>query len=389
MIEKEERDTLVCTPDADAKIDNSLQNEEESLDNMQDSDSSITHDEDMPIQDDDGMGNNGSEVEDDIMDEDLLMQDIQRIVNETQESIGVFSIKQANKVMSEAKERPDPVPLFDKLWYEHELCCLFADSNLGKSIFAIQMAEKIAHEGRKVVYFDFEMSDKAFQVRYTTRDGLMHTFADSFYRAEVDRDRVDEHFDENLLSQIEVAMVESFADVVIIDNLTWICAESEKGGDAAKLMMSLKNIWKKHNYPSMLIVAHTPKRDMSRPITANDLAGSRKIYNFFDSVIAIGRSAKDENLRYIKQVKVRTGGFSYDTENVIVCSIEQDSDGFLHFASQGYATEREHLRTPSERDVAALKERVFALYQEGRSYRDIAYTLGISKSYVCKILKGK
>ena len=61
-----------------------------------------------------------------------------------------------------------------------------------------------------------------------------------------------------------------------------------------------------------------PKRDLSSPITQNHLAGSKKLYNFFDSVFAIGMSAKDNRLRYIKQVKVRAGAFKYDASNVLV-----------------------------------------------------------------------
>ena len=42
-------------------------------------------------------------------------------------------------------------------------------------------------------------------------------------------------------------------------------------------------------------------------ITSNDLAGSKRLYNFFDSVFAIGKSAQDGGLRYVKQLKVRYG----------------------------------------------------------------------------------
>ncbi len=305
-----------------------------------------------------------------------------------EESTSIFSVKQANVVMNEAKERPDSIPLYEKLWYEHELCCLFADSNLGKSIFAVQMADEIARRGKRVIYFDFEFSDKQFQQRYTSRRGVMHIFPKTFFRAEIASEKLDEKYDETLLTDIEKASIEAHVDVVIVDNLTWLCADNEKGGDAAKLMKALMKIKFKHNF-SMLIIAHTPKRDMSRPITANDLAGSRKIFNFFDSVFAIGRSAKDENLRYIKQIKVRTGEFIYNAENVIVCSIEQGDDGFLHLALQGTASEREHLKEPSEQDRSNLKEQVRSLSQQGKSYGIIATELRISKSYVAKILTNR
>ena len=58
--------------------------------------------------------------------------------------IGILTIKTANQAVTDASTRPGPVQLYLELWYEGEVCCLFADSNLGKSIFAVQMADEIA-----------------------------------------------------------------------------------------------------------------------------------------------------------------------------------------------------------------------------------------------------
>lgn len=53
--------------------------------------------------------------------------------------IGMLTLKSANQTIEDASKRPDPEQLYLELWYEGEVCCLFADSNLGKSIFAVQM----------------------------------------------------------------------------------------------------------------------------------------------------------------------------------------------------------------------------------------------------------
>lgn len=55
-------------------------------------------------------------------------------------------------------------------------------------------------------------------------------------------------------------------------------------------MIHLNNLKKRYGL-SILVLAHTPKRSMECPITSNDLAGSKRLYNFFDSVFAIGKSA--------------------------------------------------------------------------------------------------
>ena len=94
-------------------------------------------------------------------------------------------------------------------------------------------------------------------------------------------------------------------------------------------MKNLKALKSKYGL-SILALAHTPKRDLSRPITQNDLGGSKMLYNFIDSCFAIGQSNTDKNLRYIKQIKARNTAMIYDTENVIVCQIDK-AYNFLAF----------------------------------------------------------
>ena len=150
-------------------------------------------------------------------------------------------------------------------------------------------------------------------------------------------------------------------------------------------MFRLMALKKKYGL-SILVLAHTPKRCLSNPITQNDLAGSKKLYNFFDSVFAIGKSAKDSDLRYIKQLKVRYGNYTYDADNVIVSAIEK-TGSFLQFVNIGYATEKEHLKEPSDKDLSQETENIKQLAGQGKSIREIAKELNISKSKVGRILK--
>lgn len=227
---------------------------------------------------------------------------------------GMLTVKSANEWIHEASERPDPAPLWLSLWHEGEVCCLFSDSNLGKSIYAVQIAEHIANERNdcKVLYFDFELSDKQFQIRYTGPFGTMHAFPYNLLRSEIDPELIDggEDFEDHIIADIEQVATTTGAKILIIDNLSFLCNASEKGDIAGLLMMRLIRLKKKIGL-SILVLAHTPKRDMCRPITQNDLAGSKKIFNFLDACFAIGMSAKDEGLRYIKQLKARNGAIEY------------------------------------------------------------------------------
>ena len=154
--------------------------------------------------------------------------------------------------------------------------------------------------------------------------------------------------------------------------------------DAGLFMMKLMNLKKRYGW-SLLIIAHTPKRSLTSPITQNDLAGSKKLYNFFDSVFAIGKSAKDNRLRYVKQLKVRAGEYRYDSDNVIVYEIEK-TDGHVHFVFKEFASEYSHLKEQSEQENNTMESNVKELLEQGRSYREIAAALGISKSLVGKIV---
>lgn len=332
--------------------------------------------------------NNSMEMEDNMgiikaIDEDLERSEA--LKDAIPENIGMLSIKSANRTLMEAKQRPDPKPLWLSLWYEGEVCCLFADSNVGKSIYAVQIAESIA-QTQKVLYFDFELSDKQFQLRYTDDDVNVYHFSDNFLRGEINRESLDvTNFEDVIINNIESAAQQTGAKVLIIDNLTWICSNSEKGDVAGQFMMKLIKLKKKYDF-SVLIIAHTPKRSLSNPLTQNDLAGSKKLFNFFDSCFSIGKSAKDGGLRYIKQMKVRHGEFKYGADNVIVCQIDR-VNAFLQFVFIGYASEQEHLKARSEKDTAELVNAVMELHEQGLSMRAIADQVESSKSTVQRIIK--
>lgn len=99
---------------------------------------------------------------------------------------GVLSIKTANDWIEDAAKRPDPKLYFHGLIVEYENTVLFASSNVGKSVLAVQIAEDIARK-EKVYYLDLELTDKQFQMRCTDPvTGAVHVFPPNLMRAEVD-----------------------------------------------------------------------------------------------------------------------------------------------------------------------------------------------------------
>lgn len=300
----------------------------------------------------------------------------------------MFSYKTANEWIAEARQRPDPVSLWHNLWFEGEVCCLFADTNVGKSIYAIQIAEHIA-KSRPVLYFDFEMSDKQFQMRYTNPDtGTVHRFSDNFGRLEFSRSGGNLANLQEIIDQIELQVIEREARVLIIDNITWICNRSESGDAAGELMQLLIDL-KRRRGLSILVLAHTPKRNISSPLTQNSLAGSKRIANFMDSMFAIGLSKINRPRgRYIKQIKVRSTEMMYGETNVITAMMVKQGD-FIGLEHTGYAWEREQLEEPDSEDIERdeARQEIIERIQSGQTQRQICKEMKISPNTLTKVRK--
>lgn len=301
-------------------------------------------------------------------------------------NIGVLKVAQASSFIDEAKNIYEPRTIFNNMICEGDCCIMFADTNSGKSILAVQIAlEAVKQLGMDVVYFDLELSTKQFAQRYADENGSID-FPMGFHRAEIDYERLrnDENFEETIMQSIEQAAIERHANMIVVDNITFLCLQSETGADAGALMMRLLEI-KRRLGITLLIVAHTPKRMLHQPLTQNSLAGSKRLANFADSMFAIGRSAKGENLRYIKQIKSRNSSIEHGSDNVLVTEIER-CDNMLQFVPVGYSSESEHLCL--QRGTAAIDyAQVMELHNGGLSVRDIAELMGISKSSIQRIIK--
>lgn len=265
----------------------------------------------------------------------------------------IFSAMTANQTIEVAKEQKNPKKLWKEFWIENEVCCLFADANVGKSILAVQISNMVADKLGKdetVLYYDFELSKKQFELRYTDeKNKSTFKFNDKFIRVELDADKVREYcdetkesFDDVIINAIEANIKKFNSKVIIVDNLSWLVNMKDTATTAGKLMKNLCTL--KRKYPiSILVLSHTPKRNLGSPLTQNSLSGSKKLTNFFDAMFAVGMSIKDPSTRYIKQIKVRTGEFKYGADHVYLCKIEK-SGSFLGFTPIGYSTEETELK---------------------------------------------
>ena len=107
-------------------------------------------------------------------------------------------------------------------------------------------------------------------------------------------------------------------------------------------MKRLLALQKKHKPLSIVVIAHTPKRDKSMPIEDRHLAGAANLLNFVKSAVAISLSKKDPDKRYIKHIKCRNGRKLHGEENVAECTITKDGANLI-YELNGFGPERDHL----------------------------------------------
>lgn len=306
-----------------------------------------------------------------------------------------FNIRTARERALEGQNQPEPELIFDEFHVGGEVGILFASVNVGKSIIAAQIAEMlstgksiggfvITAKMLKVLFYELELSDKQFSKRvndFELNDNFyVATTADSYDNLE----NLDQFLDKKLDDIFKTAKNGKFQHI-IIDNLTWLLMDAEKGKAAALFMKKLHSFNRRTGI-TILVVSHTPKRDFTAPITMYDLYGSSMLGNFVDHAFCIVESNAEENLRYIKQVKVRLAEKKYGTENVMLVKIIAEGDK-VYLKNVGTDNEYNHLKRVSaevidERDKAAKQ-----MSKDGKTKIEIAKELGVSQRTIYRILK--
>ena len=312
----------------------------------------------------------------------------------------VLKAEPMNTALDRVASMPMPKMLFSECWFEGEVCFLFADTGAGKSLLALQIADslttgrpidgfKMNAEPKTVLYLDFELSEKQTESRYSDAGKDRYHFSSRLIRLSVDPDKIDisGEIEASLKVDISTAINEHGAQVVIVDNLTWLATDTERAKDALPFMKYMKSLQREYGV-SILLLAHTPKISEARPISNNDMAGSKQLMNFVDSAFALGKSHKDPALRYLKQIKVRVCEFVFTSKNVAVMRIEKPRN-FTGLRVVEYCSEYEHLRPLKEVEQEITVQKVLDLKRcnPEMSNRAIAEKAGTNHTQVGRILK--
>ena len=315
------------------------------------------------------------------------------------EAHGLFIVNKANNDIAKAKNMPNPKMLFSEFWHEGELCVLYGEAATGKSALAVQIANSITRgrpirdfkmtaKSQKVLYCDFELSNKQFENRYSTGFKNHYRFHDRLFRLSLLQGAVlprSRKFVQYAIESLEQHIINKKIKVVIIDNITFL-NNTSSAKQTGNLMGNLKSL--KENYGlSLLVLAHTTKRRGNQPLTINDIMGSSMTGNFMDSSFAIGKSSGQADIRYLKQIKERMTEKIYGENNVCVCRLSQEKN-FLKFHFVEYGDEEQHLTKGFIiKNDTELKQEITQRHSQGMSLREIADDLNINHMKVSRVLK--
>lgn len=307
------------------------------------------------------------------------------------------------KALQEAKAKGKPKKLFGQLWWQNELVVVFATTNVGKTVLAMQIGNALS-KGKntalersdlinecgklKVAYLDWELSAMQIMSRYTDEKENIYDFDKDFIRIEKNYEykfKTGDSFEKLLRKDIKSQVEEHKPDVLIIDNLSVLRSGTESAKEALPLMHFLNNLKVEYNL-SIMVVGHTPKKDLYTSINMNHLQGSAQISNALDGCFAIGKAQGEANGRYIIELKQRNAQVKYHSENVIECELEKPSD-FLQFKYVGTNSEQSQLLELSEMAKIQIEKESIDNHNKGFSQEKIANLIPFGSSWVGNLIR--
>ena len=303
-----------------------------------------------------------------------------------------FIIKDIEELRKE--DHPMPPKFFLNYWHRGEISILGGDPNVGKSFLINDLCvgiyrgisfwgEPITEVRGRCFVVDLEMSDSMFGNRIKgAPEGLFYGIT----RISISLDNGDLDLSVEKLTAKLVEILKNYDGdkCVFIDNLTDLIGRRSKEKTAIELINRLRPLAERYN-TSFLLVAHTIKRNPGKPITTNDICGSKAIIDAVDSVFVICESIKGEGICYVKHLKAR-----FTSRYKEVAELELIEQPYLHFSLRDWNYEAEHL--PARRDRARKYSEseiieVVRLHTDGFSTREIQDKTGVSKSTVARIIK--
>lgn len=240
-----------------------------------------------------------------------------------------------------AQAKP-PEQLFTSLWQTGEVALLFGPPGVGKSIFAVRLAEAISrgeghlltgeyrdsrspegglapalgsspvtcHSPLRVVYIDLQRTESQFHQRFPDVTIERRHFDWSAF----DADQNDNIRAGRVQNSIYEA-IEDGAEVIILDDITLGGINIGRPQGPLRTLRTLKMFAAEHG-TSILVIAGSRPRMRPRPAALSDVA-FRHIAELADSVFCLSASTYGPAFRYIRHLRATSGPIVHDASAVL------------------------------------------------------------------------
>ena len=212
-----------------------------------------------------------------------------------------------------------PVPIVESLLYEKDILGIAGSTNVGKSVFSLQLSTCIAMgvpfmtfnipRPRKVMHVQFELKDEGFArlIKVTSQTLLeqcpveAHRFEENcVFLSSGQRDLFTDKYD-----AIEANLRHTDVDVLVIDNLnTSVGVDVSKNEMAMEVLRKLINLKQKYNL-AIIMVSHHKKIDVPAPIDISQMLGGSAYTNSLDFICQLANTRRADGIKVMKITKVR------------------------------------------------------------------------------------
>ncbi len=281
--------------------------------------------------------------------------------------------------------------LYGEWVVENEVTVVAGDTNAGKSTLTYQIGMDLASgcntlgfsttpdtDTRVVIYVETEMNSRQLSKRY----GNIEISSNMLFVDAVGMEL------EQMLEQVTKIVEEQHrkkkSTTIIIDSITIAANGSITAKVAKNLMKRLKTLCELH-YATVVILVHTRKRDKSKPVEMQDLAGSAKLTDMADNVLAVAKCGSAGNEVYVKLLKTRSNAYPSTVRHY-----ELSDENYLHFNFIQECEEQALLTSATSGKIELTPElelKIVTKHEEGASIRTIASETGLSKSTVDRIIQ--
>ena len=213
-----------------------------------------------------------------------------------------------------------PIPFIEGLLYDRSILGLAGSTNVGKSVFGLQLSTSLAMgvplmgqfkipKARKVLHVQFELKDEAFaSLLKATSNHILEQYPveaplfekNCTFLSSGQRDLFTDKYD-----QIEANLMHSNYDVLVIDNL--YCSTDINLSRNSMLIDLLRRVvnLKQQYSVSIVMISHHKKLELPAPIDIAHMLGGSTYTNHLDFIAQFASTKRAEGIKVMKITKVR------------------------------------------------------------------------------------